>query len=619
MSAPEPTSFPSDGTRLIVYVAGNDAAAIDEYVFLAVGALREHASRSVVALSKEPTASDRLRLAALVDDIAAPLRPGRAALGAMLDGMERDGMRYDEVVITDDSWFGPVSSLQPVFARMDPIAAHAWTMTPTARRGAAAWVAVRRARDAPSTWTELLPAVDTVIAAGTATAAAPRTSGATSTATGLEVAEAFPEARYPGRDPVVLDSHRLLADGCPLVSRRIFASPPAYLDRHAVIGKALLDEVSAQGYPAEAILQHLARRVAPHQLNASLGLLTVTRGRGPEHPSGLRTLVLAHFAQDADPGELLRRVALVPGGAAIVATTCTPADAGRIRGLLMDARSGLHGDIEVRPLPPTADEVSAVFVGCRDLLLDGHHDVVIKLHSGRLTGPSANARRYLARHLWENLLATPDHAAEVVELFREPGLGILFPPTPHIGHDTLGSGWRGMRADAEGLARMLKIRVPLGDRPLMPVGGMWIARPSAVRIIAEHPWQWEDYAAAAGSPGLGRAQESILAHAAGELGFHVRTVLTSRNAAISHAPLEFKMDQLASTTPGFPVDQIGLLHRLGWVGSGSALDFARMHLRANRAPLVRRFPFLDRSAPRPGASGGFGERDDSGDIGETST
>ena len=570
MTAAERTVFRPGGDRLVVYRVRGFAAPLDDYVLIALRSLREHAAHILVLVGEEPEPSDRERLAEVCDEIL--VDPAEdAALSAWLEAREHDGSRFDEVVLTDDSWFGPVAALGSVLERMDQVATDAWTMTPAGRTDGGAWISVRRPRSEAGAWDRLLGEARRHAVAGTQ----------------IDSAEIVVDCAFPGsagvEDPVLVESARLLAAGCPLLARRVFTTAPPVLERHAVIGRALLAAAADNGYPPGAILQNLARTVAPNRLNASLSLLEIPSRRSGAHAPAFESVVLAHFAHGTDPAELARRIGLIPGDCRVVATVGTAEDERIIRPLLADARGVGAGDIEVRRVPPAADPASATFVGCRDILLDGRQDIVINLHSGPFPGTTVNARRYLRRHTWENLLGSREHAERVLGLFRDPGLGFVLPPTPHIGVDTLGSGWAGGRGDAERIARLLGIRVPLGEAPLAPVGGMWIGRTAALRVLAGHEWSWRDYLPASGWGSLARTQEALLAHAAGTSGFHTRTVLTAEHAAISHAPLEYKIDQLASTTPGFPADKIALLHRLGAVGDGRARDFLRMNRRARRA------------------------------------
>lgn len=575
MSGTDRATFPSRGERLIVYRIAGSPEPLDDYVFIALRGLGSRASRVVAVLSEEPSSSDRSRLEQLCHEIVVPKGADDISLAEALDSGATDAARFDEIVITDDSWFGPVCALEPVFDRMDRVPAGEWTMTPAGRPGASAWVAVRP-RQGEDTWHGLL---------ATAARAAGEGFGPIDGGRDQKVPSAFVGRDAGADDPVLEDAHRLLAAGCPLLARRVFTSDPALLERHAVLGKVLLATAAENGYASDAALRSLARAVAPQRLNAALSLLTVLGASGPAAPPTQGGTVLAHFGSDNDGLELARRVALIPGSPRVVATTTAPDDVPRIRSLLASARDVEERAIEVRVLPPTADRVSATFVGCRDVLGEEGGGLVIVVHAGpAVEGEPGNIRRYLGRHTWENLFASREHASGVLALFDEPGLGLVFPPTPHIGIDTLGAGWDGGHADAERLARMSAVRVPLGGTPLRPVGGMWIARASALTSLVELDWQWEDYLPGSGWHSLGRAQEAILAHAVGERGFHTRTVMTAAHASISHAPLEYKLDQLASTIPGSVFDKIALLQRLGPVGRGRVGDFMRMYRRSRGVP-----------------------------------
>jgi rhamnosyltransferase len=229
--------------------------------------------------------------------------------------------------------------------------------------------------------------------------------------------------------------------------------------------------------------------------------------------------------------------------------------------------------------------MSAFLIECRDVLLDGSYDLVLKLHSKKSSRKSFNADRYFVRHQLENLLSSPGYAANVLALFqREPGLGVVFPPMIHIGIPTMGRGWSVHRPRAEELLASMGVQVPLdGVSPLAPLGGMWIARPEALVLLLQREWTYEDFAPSKRHPyaDLARTQERTIAYVAGERGYHCRTILNAEHAAISHTAIEYKLDQLASTTPGYPIEQIQFLHRAGWTGHGGVVGLARMYLRLN--------------------------------------
>ncbi len=548
MPAVGAASFPDEGRRAVVYRL-SAARMHDDYVVIALRALREHATWLAVQLVEAPDDAPFALVADVADEVIVASDWGDPdLLGRRVEEGERFAGRFDEVILTDDSWFGPVTPLAPVLKRMDTQAVLAWTMTPALPREEANWLAIRRDGTATASWTRTLALVYE----------------------GAAVVSAFADG---GEHP---------PDESPLLTRDSLAGYPPLLEKHGIVGRRILAGAQVHGYPSAAILQSLARSEPPNELNATLGLLEIvstTPSALPAPAAGL--LVLAHFARGTAWGELLRRLQSVPDNADVIATTDAADEADRLHAEISALRTLAEGALEVRTVPSGADSVSAVFVGCRDELVGDRYELVMKLHAAGV-GPSRNAEAYLRRHTRENLFATVGYTARIIDFFRDPGLGAVFPATPNIGHDVLGAGWGDLRADVERLRRLLGVAVPLGAAPLMPWGGAWVARTEVLQVLAQRPWQWSDYTSEGEWSNLGRAQEALLAHAAGERGLTVRTALTAAHAEVSLVALAYTVDQLASTTTGHVADQIGLLHRLGPVGAGGIRDTLRMYRHARK-------------------------------------
>jgi rhamnosyltransferase len=243
--------------------------------------------------------------------------------------------------------------------------------------------------------------------------------------------------------------------------------------------------------------------------------------------------------------------------------------------------------------------MSAFFIGCRDILESGRYDLVVKLHSRAPRKRGANIARYFRRYQLENLVSSPGQFANLLQLFeREPGLGAVFPPMMHIGYALAGRGWSHYREPALEISRRLGIKVPFdGASPLAPMGGMWVGRPEALRLLLEDQLRYEDYAVAKrDGADLARVQERLVPLALGELGYHCRTVLNQEHAGIAYANLAYKLDQMSITPPGYPLEQIQWLHRAGWAGAGGIVAMTRMYVRLNHpataarlGPLLRPF------------------------------
>lgn len=112
---------------------------------------------------------------------------------------------------------------------------------------------------------------------------------------------------------------------------------------------------------------------------------------------------------------------------------------------------------------------------------------------------------------------------------------------------------------------------------------MFIARPEALRLLVEQPWEYSDFGGAEAyqDGGLAHVLERVPSYAAAELGFHTRTITNAEYFAVSYTTLDFNFDEMSSTVPGRTYEQITFLRGIGHVGEGKLRDFARMYMRRN--------------------------------------
>jgi rhamnosyltransferase len=413
------------------------------------------------------------------------------------------------------------------------------------------------------------------------------------TSRGYTVDAVYPSDAYPTDHPALFNPDLLIDDGCPLVKRRPFFHYPPFLDRHAVIGRRILASIAGYGYPTRLILADLARNVPPRTANADAGMLEVLPDRDVSYDADgpFRILVVAHIEQLDGLDELVARLGALPAGYDVVVTIAEEA----WRAAVTDAfhRTARHGSFDLRVVPRNVGaDMSAFFVACADVVRSDDHDLIVKVHTRTPAKRSANVVRYFRRYEWDNLFASEGYVRNLLALFqREEGLGIVFPPPIHIGYSTVGNTWGPYRWPAYEMTERLGIRVPFdGPSPLAPLGGMFIARPEALRPFTEVEWAYEDYETSKRRKEPTRkVQERLFAYAAGERGLHTRTVLTREHAALSHLSLEYKLDQLASTTPGYPVEQIQFLRSLGHVNGHGPVTYLRMYLRRNHFKTLHLF------------------------------
>ncbi|KQZ82066.1 hypothetical protein ASD56_14340 [Microbacterium sp. Root166] len=611
---------PAAARRAIIYVVYDRRGDVEDYIPYALEGMREHASHILAVVNGSLSEQGRVALEATADDILVRENAGYD-IWAHKDALAHLGDRvadFDEIVLTNDTWFGPIRDFAPVFERMAGRPVDFWGMTDHAREEVnpftgegslpyhlqSFWIAVRRAMFTSEAWSAYwrdLPAMPDYFDAVLKHEAIFTEHF---TERGFTAEAAFPSADYPTEHPALFNPDLLIDDGCPILKRRPFFHYPPFLDRHAVIGREILQGVEAYGYPLELIWQDLARNVEPKVLNADAGMLEVLPDVDLTYnrDAPLRIAALLHVFYPELADEMLDRVDTLPEGYDLIVTTADETKAEAIRAIVA-GRPRRHRAFEVRVVSNEGRDQSAFLIGCRDLLLGDEYDLVVKLHSKKTPQDGHNIGRHFRRQQFDNLLNSPGYTANVLALFqKEPGLGLVYPPMIHIGYPTMGRAWWANKKPFAALAETLGVRVPLDDvSPLAPFGGMFIARPKALRLMVDRDWTYEDFGGAEAyqDGGLAHVLERMPSYAAGELGFHTRTVATTEYMSVSHTALEYKLDQLAAEVPGDMVEQIQLLRSgTGFVGKGRIIDlvriYANMHLPEATA-VVRRA--VGRSSP----------------------
>lgn len=596
------SALPDGARRAVVYVVYDRRGGVGEYVVHALRGMREDAEHILAVVNGELTDEGRARLAGVTDDILVRENTGYDIWGHRA-GLEHLGDRivdFDEVVLTNDTWYGPVRPYGPVLERMAAAPVHFWGMTdnvgmknPATGTGRlpdhlqSFWIAVRREMLLSDEWRRYWDELPEMADYYDAVLKHEAEFTQHFVKAGFRAAAAFPASRYPTRHPALFNPDLLLADGCPIVKRRPFFHWPPYLDRHAVIGRWIAEDMASYGYPVEHMYADLARNVAPKDLNVDLGLNDVLPDVDTRYdPSApLRVVAILHIFYVDMTEEMLDRVDTLPGAYDLVVTTQDSERAAAIREIIAARpREGRSVDVRVVASNDGRDQ-SAFLVGCRDVLLDGGYDLVVKLHSKRTPQDGFNVGRAFKEQQFLNLLAGPGYTANVLGLFQaEPGLGIVYPPMVHIGYPTMGRAWWANKPPFEELARRMDIRVPLDDiSPLAPYGSMFIARPEALRLLVEQPWSYADFGGAEAyqDGGLAHVLERMPSYVAAERGFHTRTIMNAEYAAISYTTLEFNFDEMSATVPGRTYEQIAFLRGIGHVGEGKLKDFLRMYMRRN--------------------------------------
>lgn len=149
-------------------------------------------------------------------------------------------------------------------------------------------------------------------------------------------------------------------------------------------------------------------------------------------------------------------------------------------------------------------DVSAMLIGGRDIVLSGKYDYICFMHDKK--GIGAGDKKFscigvaCSETCFENTCGTVEYVNNVINLFdSNPRLGIAFPPPPtHAGYFVNVDGDWGHENNIVNLRQLfikLDISVPFDPTlpPIAPFGSVFWFRPEALKKLFLHEWKYDDF------------------------------------------------------------------------------------------------------------------------------
>ena len=569
--------------RAAFYLFYDPQGQVDDYVLHALGHLRPHVELVFVVSNSPLDEANRARLATVADTVWERENVG-FDVWAYKEAMEQVGAdrlaEFDEVILLNCTFFGPLDTFDDLFASMDArpdldfwgITEHGKTHRHPFDKSLSMeahlqthWLASRRRLFTSDDWREYwdeMPMIESY--ADSVMRHESRFTGFFQER-GYTSAAAFPAEPYDSAHPIMDSPEAMIVDGCPIVKRRSFFYDPLYNEGEANDGRRIVQLMETKGYPVELLYSNLARTSVPRWLATNLGLLEVLPDvdLGYDQARPLRVVAIAHIFYPDMTDEIVDRLDFLPHDYDLVITTSDEDKKAVIAAAL--ERRGRAADLRIVQSNRGRD-VSAFFIDCRDVLDGGGYDIVIKLHSKKQPQDTRNIAELFKRHMFENLLNSPGYAANVLRLFQQhSSLGMVFPPLYHIAYPTLGHSWFLNKPRAKREAKRLGITVPFDNTtPLSAYGSFFIARPETLRLITSAGYAHEDFPdeSGYGDGALSHVVERLVSYAVLSTGHHVREVLTADLAATNYSYLEYRAIAIGGKLPAYPRQQIKRIAQL---------------------------------------------------------
>lgn len=565
--------------RIGIFLTYDADGIVDEYVVRLLRDMRPNLDSLIILANGKLTDDGRARLAEFTDEIH--VRPNEGFdSGAWQEGLlvhcGFDRLReHDELVLFNDSFFGPLYPFADVFAEMAPQAADFWGLSVHGAVKSAGqcphghrprylqtYFLVFRSRllHAPAfrEFWEHQPTLRHFYEL------ADRFGGfltrhfeelgfswtAYSDTTDLEdpATNNFAHHSYNFREMVVRRRY-------PVIKRRTFKTPRW---NHLLHGDgAQVPEVLAYvqrhyRYDLNPVYDYLLRKLDIGDLKDSLNLNFILRTGAtdsPPLPAGKKVLVAALLR---DPGLLPQTLPVLrdlPDGVELLIATDTAETKQAIENALAGSPAA---ETKIVVLPPDAGGLPALLTACGPALQASETLCFLHDRLPQKTNFPTTAANQLER-LWSNTLPDAGSIRQVLAIFENhPRLGLLVPPAPYHGsffraalHD-----WPGCFDRVKKLAGQLGIRAPLKkSKPSVSSDSVFWCRTDALQpLLAGKNLDLPGRSPERFDRPLGR----LLPYIAQSRGYFTGWIMTERQAAIDLTNLQFMLDQTRRSLAGTP-------------------------------------------------------------------
>ncbi|MDD5705955.1 MAG: rhamnan synthesis F family protein [Kiritimatiellae bacterium] len=587
MNAADSTTIPAPApptrSRIGIFLTHDPEGSVDDYIVFLLRDMMQNLSRLVVVVNGTLSDEGWRRLSEFTGEIY--VRPNEGFdVGAWQEALAGhvgyDRLAdYDDLVLFNDSFFGPLYPFATVFAEMDRRGHDFWGLSvhgETPGTGLCPYgnrprylqtyflvfgKRVLSSNDFRAFWQDLprFRHFDELADRFAAVLTRHFADRGFAWSAYCETAdlEGPPVKNF---DPHTYALHELVAHRkYPVIKRRSFlVSRTEYL-RHCGGAelRATVEHVRRHSnYDLRLVFRHLLRRYDPGALKESLGLdyVFATDDAAPALPTGRRIAVVAHLFYPDQFERCAATLCAIPPEIDLIITTDTEEKRSQLEALVKRPDTARTTILQVEP---RGRDWGAFLAGCRPLLAD--HDYLCFVHDK--TSPQkeyATVGAAFRELLWENMLASPGYVRRIVAAFEaDPSLGLLVPPPPMHGTYFKSSmdAWTVCYEATCRLADRLGLPAHPGrQRSPIAVGSVFWCRTAALEPLLAAPWKYADFPAEPlpHDGTLNHALERILPYVAQARGFLTGWTFTEPQAAAFLANATFMLDATRRALNGTP-------------------------------------------------------------------
>lgn len=553
--------------RACIYVIYDRDGVIDDYIIYQLQDMRKNVEFLHCVINGRLTSDGRKALEKIADEIYVRENTGMD-IGAYKDALEyigwEDIQNFDELVLMNDTCFGPVYPFKEVFDWAEKQDVDFWGLTmgicemrsfpeeysgySFAREHVQSYFVVIRkplleSRDFKD-FIDSRPEFKSYFECGfyfenTFTNYF-RIRG-WEFKTYCDCSELLKYHNYP---MMIFPAKLLKEQRCPLIKKKVFSEAYTELISQCVgqPSQEVFDFLDESGlYDVNLIWSNLLRtqdlsvlvrdchlvRILPRDYKASLDYRPISVG------------VVCHAFYTDLFEETIRLLCGFPKGTEFLITTNTEEK----KRTFFDLFSPHGYKFEIRVIENRGRDISALLVGARDFVKN--FDLICFSHDKKTTQQSPGSVGISwAYELNQNMIATNNYISNVISTFAlEPKLGIAFPPYPvHNDYNNLATGWTWCYEQTIKLLEKFKINVPTDVQKLCvaPLGTNFWFRPKALEKLFEFNWEYECFPKEPNNTDgtILHAIERAFAYFAQYAGYYPAFIMNDVYARIEHINLD---------------------------------------------------------------------------------
>ena len=507
--------------RLGIYVHFDKKGAVGEYVVHCLKGLQELVSDILVVVNGELSDEGRCALQVLGVDILVRENVG-FDFGGWKEGIKYYGYdkisNYDELILTNNSYYGPIYPFSEMWNKMDNIECDFWGINkhckietklhkngPTrqlAEHIQSYWLVFKKQILASlvfkSYW-EKLPTynnMEDAITCGEVGLSTFFESQGFKSASYMDCAKY--EALIKG-NPTFLSDIQVITDRCPIIKRKFFyAYKENFLNEFVGHGrvKRLLNFLSENNlYDVNMIWDDLLQSVPMSVINDSLHMNYILAGRDDVGSVKLdkKIACIIYIFHPELISYCYQYIKNIPQYIDIVIVNTSS----EVLELCKSTFQDLDSKIEYRMQPNRGRDNAAFLVTCKDII--NQYDYLCFVHS-KVSAHNDDVKRIVGEefrsHCFTSLLYSERYINDITNTLSENSrLGLLAPLPILWNYNLAGNEWGRNKSNSENyLKQYFSIDdIELDPHVMAPFGGMFWVKTKALKTLTSYDWKYEDF------------------------------------------------------------------------------------------------------------------------------